>query len=96
MRFAEMPPHGRDSFCCGAGSYVRYDYPALTESAGVERWKEAIHSEASTLLTSCTSCLSAFQQVRASTKDRMEVMDLIGLVNKQIRVKEAVIGKTVS
>jgi Fe-S oxidoreductase/FAD/FMN-containing dehydrogenase len=96
MRFAEMPRHGRDSFCCGAGSYVRYDYPALTESAGVERWKEAIHSEASTLLTSCTSCLSAFQQVRASTKDRMEVMDLIGLVNKQIRVKEAVIGKTVS
>jgi len=57
---------------------------------------EGAASQASTLLTSCTSCLSAFQQVRAAAKDRMEVMDLIGLVNKQIRVKEAVIGKTVS
>ena len=87
MRFAEMPRHGRDSFCCGAGSYVRYDFPELTDTAGLERWKEAQSTGAGILLTACTSCLSEFQQVRAQTKDRMEVMDLIGLVNRLIQVK---------
>lgn len=90
MRFQEMERHGRDSFCCGAGSYVRYDYPELTDTAGLERWKEAVETRANILLTTCTSCMSEFQQVRTQTKDKMEVMDLVALANKLIRVKETV------
>lgn len=90
MRFQEMERHGRDSFCCGAGSYVRYDYPGLTDTAGLERWREALETRANILLTTCTSCMSEFQQVRTQTKDKMEVMDLVALANKLIRVKEKI------
>jgi heterodisulfide reductase subunit D len=89
-RYVEMPRNRRDSFCCGAGSYVRYDFPAMTDLAGLERWKEAVGTKASILLTACTSCLSEFQQVKGQTKEKLEVMDLITLVNKQVHVKEVV------
>ena len=92
MRFAEMGRHGRDSFCCGAGSYVRYDYPKLTDTAGLERWKEALGTGANILLTSCISCQGEFQLVKTQTKDKLEVMDLIGLVNKLVHVKEVATG----
>ena len=87
-RFNEMPRNRRDAFCCGAGSYVRYDFPELTDMAGMERWKEALGTGATMLLTTCTSCLTEFQQVKTQTKDKLEVVDLISLVNKQVRVKE--------
>jgi Fe-S oxidoreductase len=83
-----MPRHGRDAFCCGAGSYVRYDYPELTDTAGLTRWQEAKKTGANVLLTACTSCYTEFLQVRTQTKDALEVTDLIGLVNKLMQVKE--------
>jgi heterodisulfide reductase subunit D len=89
-RFNEMPRNQRDSFCCGAGSFVRYDFPELTDKAGMERWQEALGTGATMLLTTCTSCLTEFQQVKTQTKDKLEVVDLIALVNKQVRVKEVV------
>jgi len=87
-RFRELPRNKRDAFCCGAGCYVRYDYPELTDTAGRERWKEAVDSGANIFLNSCISCLSEFQQVKGQGKDKLEVVDLISLVNKQARVKE--------
>jgi Fe-S oxidoreductase/FAD/FMN-containing dehydrogenase len=92
-RFAEMPRNRQDSFCCGAGSYVRYDFPEMTDKAGLQRWNEAVSTNAGILLTSCISCMTEFQQVKGQTKDKMEVVDLISLVNKQVRVKEAVASK---
>ena len=89
-RFAEMPRSRQDSFCCGAGSYVRYDFPGLTDVAGQQRWNEALGTKASMLLTSCISCMTEFQQVKGQTQDKMEVVDLVSLVNKQVRVIEKV------
>jgi heterodisulfide reductase subunit D len=87
-RFAEMARSRQDSFCCGAGSYVRYDFPGLTDVAGQQRWNEAVVTKASMLLTSCISCMTEFQQVKGQTQDKMEVVDLVTLVNKQVRVIE--------
>lgn len=89
LTLQEMPRHGRDAFCCGAGSYVRYDFPDLPEKAGLERFQEAEKTGSSVLLTTCISCLTQFQQTRGQVKSKMEVMDLITLVNKVIRVKES-------
>ncbi len=89
-RFLEMPRNRKDAFCCGAGSYVRYDFPGLTDKAGLERWKEAVGTKAGILLTSCISCMTEFQQVKSQTQDKLEVVDLVSLVNKQVRVREAV------
>ena len=91
-RFAEMPRSRQDSFCCGAGSYVRYDFPGLTDVAGQQRWNEAVGTKAGMLLTSCISCMTEFQQVKGQTQDKMEVVDLVTLVNKQVRVIEKVTG----
>jgi Fe-S oxidoreductase len=89
-RFVEMPRNRKDAFCCGAGSYVRYDFPELTDTAGLQRWNEAVGTKASMLLTSCISCMTEFQQVKGQTKDKMEVVDLVSLINKQVRVIEVV------
>jgi heterodisulfide reductase subunit D len=88
MRIAEMPRHGRDAFCCGAGSFVRYDFPELTETAGKERFSEAVKTGAEILLTACPACLSQFQQQRSQMKASIEVVDLLTLVNKVIKVRE--------
>ena len=87
-RLAEMPRNKSDSFCCGAGAFVRYDFPQLTETAGQNRWAEAVETEASLLLSACPACLGQFQSMRTSSKDPLQVMDLVNLVNKQIIVKE--------
>ena len=56
--------------------------------AGQQRWDEAVATEAGILLTSCISCMTEFQQVKGQTQDKMEVVDLVSLVNKQVRVIE--------
>ena len=90
VHFAEMPRNRQDSFCCGAGSFVRYDFPGLTDVAGKQRWDEAAATNAGILLTSCISCMTEFQQVKGQTQDKMEVVDLVTLVNKHVRVIERV------
>ncbi|MEA3349043.1 MAG: heterodisulfide reductase-related iron-sulfur binding cluster, partial [Chloroflexota bacterium] len=87
-RLAEMPRNQADSFCCGAGAFVRYDFPELTQTAGLDRWSEAVETKANLLLTACPACLGQFQSMRASTKSPLQVMDLVNLANKQIIVKE--------
>lgn len=90
IHFLEMPRNKQDSFCCGSGSFVRYDFPEMTEKAGLDRLGEAEKTGANLLVTSCTSCLSQFQQLRAQTKSSIQVEDLIALANKVVRVKETV------
>jgi len=87
-RMVEMPRNRSDSFCCGAGSFIRYDFPVMTESAGLQRWNEARRTGAATLVTACTSCLSEFQLIKSQTKDHQEVADLISIVNQHVLVKE--------
>jgi Fe-S oxidoreductase/FAD/FMN-containing dehydrogenase len=90
IHFIELPRNREDAFCCGAGSFVRYDYPEMTEKAGLDRMDEIIKTDANVLVTTCSSCLSQFQQLRAQTKVKLEVIDLITLVNKIIKVKETI------
>jgi Fe-S oxidoreductase/FAD/FMN-containing dehydrogenase len=89
--FQELPRHGRDSFCCGAGAFVRYDYPQLTEAAGQDRWREAVASGAKVLATACPACLSQFQMLRSQTGDPLEVVDLVAVVRQLVRVREVAV-----
>jgi len=98
-RLQEMPRHGRDGYCCGAGSFVRYDYPALTDRTGIERFHEAEGTGAQIVLTSCPACVTQLQNARAQLGSTpgatdgatlaptdggtLQAMDLISLV-KQI------------
>lgn len=82
-RLQEMPRHGRDGYCCGAGSFVRYDYPDLADHTGIERFHEAEATGAQIVLTSCPACVTQLQSVRAQLGSSLHVMDLISLL-KQI------------
>ena len=81
-RLQEMPRHGRDGYCCGAGSFVRYDYPELTDSTGIERFREAEATGAQIVLTSCPACVTQLQSVRAQLDSALQAMDLISLVKR--------------
>jgi len=87
MRLQEMPRHGRDAYCCGAGSFVRYDYASLTDKTGTERFREAAATGAQLLLTSCPACVTQLQNVRAELESPVQVMDLISLVKQTARWK---------
>ena len=83
MRLQEMPRHGREAYCCGAGSFVRYDYPDLTDQTGVERFREIESTGAQVALTACPACVTQLQYIRGQLERPVQVMDLISLV-KQI------------
>ncbi|MBC8449211.1 MAG: (Fe-S)-binding protein [Chloroflexi bacterium] len=85
MRLAEMPRHERDAYCCGAGSFVRYDYADFTDRTGVERFKEAESTGAQIVLTACPACVTQFQYIRSQSETEIQAMDLISLVKRIAR-----------
>lgn len=82
MRLHEMPRHGRDAYCCGAGSFVRYDYSDFTDQTGRERLREAEATGAQILVTACPACVTQLQYVRGQLDSPLQVMDLVALVNR--------------
>ena len=82
MRLAEMPRHERDAYCCGAGSFVRYDYADLTDQTGIERFREVEATGAQVVLTACPACVTQLQYVRGQLESQVQVMDLISLVKR--------------
>jgi Fe-S oxidoreductase len=82
MRLAEMNRHGRDAYCCGAGSFVRYDFPEFTDKTGAERFREAEATGAQVVLTACPACVTQLQYMRAQLEARVQVMDLVSLVKR--------------
>jgi heterodisulfide reductase subunit D len=85
MRLLEMPRHRRDAYCCGAGSFVRYDYAAMADQTGTERFREAEATGARLLLTACPACATQLQHVRGQLDSQMQVLDLVSLVKRLAR-----------
>jgi len=82
MRLAEMNRHGRDSYCCGAGAFVRYDFPEFTDQTGTERFREVESTGAQIVLTACPECVTQLQYIRGQIGSDVRVMDLVSLVNR--------------
>jgi len=82
MRLAEMPRHGPDSYCCGAGAFVRYDYPDFADHTGKERFREVESTGAQIVLTACPECVTQLQYVRGKLESPVQVMDLVSLVKR--------------
>jgi len=81
-RGPEMPRHGRDSYCCGAGAFVRYDFPEFTDKTGAERFREVESTGAQVVLTACPECVTQLQYIRGKLKSNVRVLDLISLVKR--------------
>lgn len=85
LRRAEMTRHGEDAYCCSSGGLIRYDYAESAAESGADRLEEAEATGADILVTACPACLVQFQHVRNRQRSRIQVMDIVELVNKLVR-----------
>jgi Fe-S oxidoreductase len=73
--FVEMPRHGINSFCCGAGGGVRIAFPDFALKTAKKRIKEAEGTGAEFLITSCPFCSQNLSPVSSDTS--IKVMELV-------------------
>jgi Fe-S oxidoreductase len=78
--FVEMPNHGYDSNCCGAGGGVRAAFPELSLEIGKKRIEEAKATGAEILVSSCPFCEEQFKTIGG-----IKVMDIIDAVWEAVR-----------
>jgi len=84
--FIEMKRSKETSRCCGAGGGVKTGMPDLAMKMSIRRLKDAIDTEASTLVTSCPFCLLNFKDGIKEAKVGLEVLDLTELIANQLRI----------
>ena len=73
LRLIEMPHHGPDSRCCGAGGGVKANYPELAASIARDRVQEAMSTGADVLVTMCPFCQGSFTQAIKELDAPLEV-----------------------
>lgn len=62
LRLVEMPHHGTDARCCGAGGGVKANYPEMAAAIARDRVEEALATGAEMLVTMCPFCQGSFTQ----------------------------------
>lgn len=71
----EMPNHGYESRCCGAGAGLQSAFPKLSRDLAAKRVAEAKATGATTLVTSCPFC-----ETQLKTVPGIKVVDLMELL----------------
>lgn len=84
--FCEMPRHGKNTFCCGAGGGRMWFEEIPEQRVSWIRAKEAINTGAKVLATACPFCLNMMSDAMASVKggDQVRVMDIAELLNDTV------------
>lgn len=75
--FIEMPNHGYESRCCGAGAGLQSAFPKLSRELASKKIEEAKSTGATTLVTCCPFC-----ETQLRTVPGMRVVDLMELLLK--------------
>jgi heterodisulfide reductase subunit D len=75
--FVEMPNHGYESRCCGAGAGLQSAFPKLSRELATKKVDEAKGTGATTLVTCCPFC-----ETQLRTVPGIEVVDLMELLLK--------------
>jgi Fe-S oxidoreductase len=85
---AEMPRHGRQTACCGAGGGRMWFDDSAEQRVGRSRIAEALDTGAQTLAVACPFCLIMTSDGIAARGDRMEVRDLAEILVESIWPEE--------
>jgi Fe-S oxidoreductase len=72
------------AWCCGAGGGVIDTFPEFANWTGAERLKEAKAVGAEAIVSACPWCKRVFQDAANKTGDKIQVLDIIELVEKSI------------
>ncbi|HXF64959.1 MAG TPA: (Fe-S)-binding protein, partial [Caldilineaceae bacterium] len=77
----EMPRHGRQSFCCGAGGAQMWkEEEHGAEAVNVHRFKEAAATGAKTVAVGCPFCLTMLTDASKKQGGEVKVRDIVELV----------------
>ncbi len=83
ITLTEMPRHGKDSFCCGAGGaqYWKEEEHGVTgEKVNINRYREAKATGAAVLAVGCPFCHTMMSDANREEGDGMKVIDVAELV----------------
>jgi Fe-S oxidoreductase len=84
LRLVEMYRTKEYAWCCGAGGGVIDAYPDFAIWTGSERLREANAVGAQAIVSACPWCKRNFLDAAKETGDKIEVYDIIELVQKAI------------
>jgi Fe-S oxidoreductase len=81
----EMPRHGRNSFCCGAGGAQFWKEEEHGQKAvNVERYEEAKSTGADVMAVGCPFCMQMFNTAQSEITDGPTVKDIAELVAERL------------
>jgi Fe-S oxidoreductase len=84
LNFVEMHRIREYAWCCGAGGGVKEAYPDFAEWTAARRLEEAAVVGAKALVSACPWCKRNFIDATPNTDARVEVYDIIELVEQAI------------
>jgi len=87
IKRVEMNGNCRDrSFCCGGGGLMLFYEPEEEQRMGVVRVQQARAAGADVIVTACPFCLTNIEDAIkvAGLEGRMEAIDLVELVDRQL------------
>lgn len=75
-RFREVPRHGCNTACCGAGGGRMWFDDAPAQRIGTDRFRELLGTEAQTVITACPFCLIMLRDGTADADSLVQVRDI--------------------
>jgi len=82
---AEMPRHGRQSFCCGAGGAQMWkEEEPGDEAVSVNRLREALATGAQTVAVACPFCLTMLADAGKQLQSDVAVKDVVELAAERL------------
>jgi Fe-S oxidoreductase len=86
MKLIEMPKHGANSFCCGAGGAQMWkEEEHGTERVNEARFKEAKATGAETLAVACPFCLTMLNDASKADGEQVKVMDVAEIIAARLK-----------
>jgi Fe-S oxidoreductase len=83
----EMPRHGKNSFCCGAGGAQFWkEEEHGVKAVNVERYEEAKATGAEVLAVGCPFCMQMFETAKSSVTDGPVIKDVVELIAEGLPV----------
>ena len=81
IQLEEMPRHGQQSFCCGAGGaqFWKEEEPG-EQAVSSERYAEARATGADTVAVGCPFCLTMLSDAAATAREGVAVKDVVELI----------------
>lgn len=81
----EINPHGRDSFCCGAGgAQVWKEEEHGKERVNLVRFRQALETNAEVLAVGCPFCMIMLDDARTNSNREMEILDIAEIVAQKL------------